>query len=323
MWDCIFVFMEFLSNYIVELIKYHDCVIVPGFGAFVVNYSSSELQNNTIIAPYKKVTFNSALSHNDGLLCKYISENENISFEEAFSKIRSVIGHVLDEIESGIDVQINGLGVVKPYRGIMVFEPSVSKDVNIQNFGLQEVTLSKLNLAILEKHDSKQKVNPSIIRWSAAAAVVILAFLFTIPVADTGLTNFAGWKTDFINSIPIEVNSQIQPVLEDEVSITVESIKERTESSNPKTELTEKTKEVSIIENHYHLIVGSLPDMESAIKQQKYLLRLGYDNIEIIDCGNRFRLSIKSFQNFTTADSFSKTFRKENPLLSDAWVFKK
>jgi nucleoid DNA-binding protein len=60
---------------IVDLLHNNDCVILPGFGAFVLKKKSATVVGNEFIPPSKKVSFNSMLKENDGLLVKQISRS--------------------------------------------------------------------------------------------------------------------------------------------------------------------------------------------------------------------------------------------------------
>ena len=56
-----------MEKYILELIKEHNRIIVPNFGAFII----SREKGQTIL-------FNSFLSFNDGLLINQVSKTDNI-----------------------------------------------------------------------------------------------------------------------------------------------------------------------------------------------------------------------------------------------------
>ena len=58
------------DTYIAELLEEHDCVIVPDFGGFVANYAPANVNsiNHRFDPPYRKISFNKLLVHNDGLL---------------------------------------------------------------------------------------------------------------------------------------------------------------------------------------------------------------------------------------------------------------
>jgi hypothetical protein len=77
--------MNTLDLYIRELLFSHNCVIIPGFGGFVSDYNPSFVHpvQHTFTPPSKKIAFNRKLQNDDGLLANFISEKENISFENA------------------------------------------------------------------------------------------------------------------------------------------------------------------------------------------------------------------------------------------------
>ena len=77
--------MRTLDQYIRELLFSHNCVIIPGFGGFVSDYNPSSVHpvQHTFTPPSKKIAFNRKLQNDDGLLANYISEKENITFENA------------------------------------------------------------------------------------------------------------------------------------------------------------------------------------------------------------------------------------------------
>lgn len=72
-------------EHIEELLYLHDCVIVPGLGGFICNYTGATINDKTgmIIPPAKKVVFNKHLKQNDGLLINWIARKEQIDYEKA------------------------------------------------------------------------------------------------------------------------------------------------------------------------------------------------------------------------------------------------
>ncbi len=64
-----------VTAFIRELLFGHDCVIVPGFGGFIGNYTPARIdkRTGTFYPPVKQISFNRNLNHNDGLLVGKIS----------------------------------------------------------------------------------------------------------------------------------------------------------------------------------------------------------------------------------------------------------
>ena len=82
-----------LDHYISDLLYRYECVIVPDFGAFLTQFKSASVHatTNAFYPPKKKLSFNSQLINNDGLLANYISKTEMISHEEANTKIAFLV----------------------------------------------------------------------------------------------------------------------------------------------------------------------------------------------------------------------------------------
>ena len=78
-----------VATYIQDLLYRYECVILPGFGAFITQQHSAQIitSTNEFYPPKKVVSFNRQLVKNDGLLANYISEAEKISYTAAVEKL--------------------------------------------------------------------------------------------------------------------------------------------------------------------------------------------------------------------------------------------
>ena len=79
-----------MEHYISQLLYRHQCVIVPGFGAFLTEIQSAQLNesSNSFSPPKKTISFNAYLKNNDGLLANHIAQAEKTSYEYAVSAIQ-------------------------------------------------------------------------------------------------------------------------------------------------------------------------------------------------------------------------------------------
>ena len=82
-----------IEQYISQLLYRHQCVTVPGFGAFLTEIQSAHLHENTnsFYPPKKVISFNSHLKNNDGLLANHIAQIEKTSYENAVASIESEV----------------------------------------------------------------------------------------------------------------------------------------------------------------------------------------------------------------------------------------
>lgn len=88
-----------MNEYLIELFKEENTVIIPGLGALtVVNRATNELM------------FMSYLKHNDGTLVKYIAQKEGIETESAKEKIDKYVQEVNTVIENGGTFTVSKVG---------------------------------------------------------------------------------------------------------------------------------------------------------------------------------------------------------------------
>jgi nucleoid DNA-binding protein len=82
-----------IEQYISQLLYRHQCVTVPGFGAFLTEIQSAHLHEstNSFYPPKKVISFNSHLKNNDGLLANHIAQIEKTDYETSVAAIESEV----------------------------------------------------------------------------------------------------------------------------------------------------------------------------------------------------------------------------------------
>ena len=85
--------MENLSLHIEYLLLRHDCVVVPGIGAFINIYQTPEFDTATgkITPMMREVRFNGAVRSDDGLLANSYARKYQISYREGAELLRQDI----------------------------------------------------------------------------------------------------------------------------------------------------------------------------------------------------------------------------------------
>lgn len=94
--------MNTLFQHIEYLLLRHDCVIVPGLGAFIstIRPARIDMENHRILPPARSVMFNQAVTVDDGLLANSYARRFNISFEEGRQLIVRDVKSLKDTIIS-------------------------------------------------------------------------------------------------------------------------------------------------------------------------------------------------------------------------------
>ena len=128
-----------MEKYLQKLIKEHNRVIVPDFGAFIVS-QGKELS----------IIFNGFLSFNDGLLISHISNEEGIDTSVAAEKVEEFVEHIKDSLEKNGYFQIEELGTFsKDSAGSLQFkqenrEPfateQTSDDISLESDDLLDIS---------------------------------------------------------------------------------------------------------------------------------------------------------------------------------------
>lgn len=133
--------MDILPLHIEYLLTRHDCVIVPGLGAFIATEQDASIDHEAgIIHPRRReISFNSSVITDDGLLSHSISRREGLSYEEA----RRVLIHLIERMTADLneegEVSLGMVGkLVKDAEGLISFRPRQSA---ILSDILQEVKL--------------------------------------------------------------------------------------------------------------------------------------------------------------------------------------
>ena len=128
-----------LATYIKDLLYRYECVIIPGFGAFLTQYQSARIESdtNTFYPPRKVVTFNRQLQTNDGLLANYVASVENCNYEIALQKIRNFTGKLSLQLSAKEVVSLKNIGeFYLNEENSVQFSPSNKENFNTASFGL-------------------------------------------------------------------------------------------------------------------------------------------------------------------------------------------
>lgn len=199
-----------IDHYISNLLYYNECVVVPGFGAFLTRYYPAEINSATHMfrPPSKRVAFNTRIQENDGLLAKHISTVDQVSYEKAMESVEISVRSWKKLLRAGKKVYLNGIGrLYMSETGKLQFNPAHDINYDINSYGLnifranamdRDLEIKRSVNKAIEKHQSKkgQKQEPKTAepvvrdlnyrRWvgllgPVAAMLLVGAYLYTNP----------------------------------------------------------------------------------------------------------------------------------------------
>ena len=137
-----------ISKHINQLLYTHECVIVSGLGAFIIYNKEVVIdEKKNYFTPNKKsISFNSEIKKNDGLLANYISEIENISYEEACVIIAKFSKKILYKINNGESFYFESIGILKSNSSAeIIFQSDEKINFDPAFFGLDSFYFPKIN----------------------------------------------------------------------------------------------------------------------------------------------------------------------------------
>lgn len=175
-----------MIEHIEYLMLSNDCVVVPGFGAFIAQYTSSNncAQNSTFTSPKRSISFNASINHNDGLLANSIAKKASIPYAEALKQIEKSTTICRQALSDGSEVPFGRLGFfISNGEGHIEFIPFHHELANDDFFGLQSFsfpTLAERNAQVATEETvsetySEPEINIGRRNWFSHKAVQIAA----------------------------------------------------------------------------------------------------------------------------------------------------
>ncbi len=181
------------------LIDTHDFVLIPNFGALVMKLESAEfsLSQNVIYPPRKKILFNPALKHNDGLFVAEVQKQLNIDYSSAQALVEQFVQNILVLLSSKRRVNFEGVGYFyKDLEENIFFEQQSDTFLSSESFGLYPIHITyaenekSLSDIITNNQDATAerviKLNTKNIYKGVAVlliAVLFLSYWFIAPIS--------------------------------------------------------------------------------------------------------------------------------------------
>ena len=302
-----------LETNIQDLLYRYECVIIPGFGAFLTQHQSATIEksSNTFYPPRKVITFNRQLQTNDGLLADYVASLNNCSYEVALQKIRSFARNLSLQLSAGETVVLKNIGEFCLNKENSVqFAPSNKENFNSASFGLTTFSSSQVYRKVAEGVNASpplfipHKSQP--IPYMKYAAVALIALT---------ISGFGGIKLyeGQIKSSNFSERQKANALLENKIQEATFII----ENPLPILELTLPKKE-----GKYHVIAGAFRIERNATKKLDQLLKKGFAAKAI--GANKYGLHMIVYSSHDNRKEATKSLRKikknEN---KDAWILTK
>lgn len=177
------------------LLTCHDCVIVPGLGAFISSWQPARFDFNTghIVPPKRSITFNRELNVSDGLLINSVSRSLGLTYNNAAQKVGDFVSIFYKELAENKEISLGRIGSLRentkneiyftPFTGYG-FQPLEGwfKPISKNDF-TKNVDTGVCDEPVCEEINKTYKI-PNFVRAAiGAAAAILIALVVSTPVA--------------------------------------------------------------------------------------------------------------------------------------------
>jgi len=169
-----------MVEHIEYLLTCHDCVVVPGWGAFIANYNTARYNHDRQVLerPRRVVGFNASVNHNDGLLAQSIMRREGVTHDEAMRMIEDNVTVYRQQLAAGTEVSMGRLGYfMRGAAGTAQFVPFFHMNTTDQYYGLADIDIKRV--AVLERERALAAQPQTEVIAEEAPAVAPTRNLFT------------------------------------------------------------------------------------------------------------------------------------------------
>ena len=306
-----------ISLHIKALLYRHDCVVVPGFGAFLAQYHSAKVdaENHLFFPPSRKITFNAQLKNNDGLLIKHLEQEEALNYAEAQKAIHQYVDDINLALTNENKLQFKGIGTfIYQNNEQLVFQPEENNFL-LSSFGLTNFKNEALSRDLPKQQNETQptKVIPFIEKEKSTPNYLKYA---AVGLISLGLASAFGlnWYTTKVEKHNLYVQKQAQQEVQNTIENAVFSITEPLPTLQIK-----KAAKIIESEKHMHIIAGAFREEANALKKLEQLQQQGFDARLVGK--NKYGLHQVAFSSYANVDEAKLALRKiKNNQLPSAWL---
>lgn len=180
--------------HIEQLLLVHDCIIIPGFGGFVLqSIPAMYAPGEHLFSPMRKeIVFNRTLQHNDGLLTESYMQRYQTDYSTAQSMLEEDVRTLQGQLGEEKQLSLGAVGLFTVGKeGELVFEPGRVHTFSLDSYGLPSFHFPTLQAleetareeALLLAGKKKKKdtlyvpVNLHFVRAAVATAAAVAFFL--------------------------------------------------------------------------------------------------------------------------------------------------
>ena len=330
--------MEKLVKNITRLIAHHNCVIMPGVGAFLAHrvpayYSAKE---KVFMPPHRSLGFNPQVTIDDALLLSEYMVDGLLSYEEANECLANDIDSLRSRLSDNGTVCFGDLGIfTMDIEGKISFTANEHCIDDPYNYGFEPLAISPLKE--LKKKDIVIK-RSSIGKYVSAIAAAVIILFVLVPIGKNAYNSDVQLSVAGFASVENAVKPATVPTVDaicdiapvetvtthifttpDNAALEIEAIQPQevveaaAETVLSETEITTENNSVE-----YSIIVASTPNPTNAELAITELSRKMKADYKVVEGDRRFRIAIESYSNEADANA---ALERIQATFSDAWIY--
>jgi len=305
-----------IEQYISQLLFRYQCVTVPGFGAFLTEFQSAQLDENShsFYPPKKMVSFNPFIKNNDGLLANHLAQAEKISYEIAVNSIQNEVSHWKTKIQELGSFSVKNVGDFSlNSENNIVFVPIDQINYLTASFGLSSFVSPAVKREVYkEEVEQLEEKAPVIFTPEKRRNYSVLKYA-AVFLLSAGITGTVGYKY-YENKIAQEtliVETNVQKKVNQKIQEATFYI------SNP---LPAVTLTVPAEKLPYSVVAGAFRIESNAEKKYQRLLELGFKKAKRLAPNKHglFPVVYGSYSTYSEAHEAMKNIQKLDN--KDAWL---
>jgi len=320
-----------LLSHIEYLLQRHECVVVPNFGAFIVQHAGACFsEEGLLMPPSERLSFNVALTHDDGLLVHSVMRKEQVCYERAMSMISVEVREMEDTLASEGRLLFGSLGrfVLEGEEQVLRFIPAENTAWNALSFGLRPLALQLLeddslsavqsgNEPVSQRHTAHRIRLRSVAKIAAMLVVAfVMGAILSNPMIESDKPDFASVVS---TQSPSESNVSNAPRTADLENMVNKDVPASANVQNAAVSEASGMAAEEEQQPEYYLVVASF---RSSRQAERYIKESPLEGLKILDRGNRLHLVyVAEGNSYAEVNKIWRTSSliETNP---DAWIYK-
>ncbi|MHC5201058.1 HU domain-containing protein [Myroides sp. LJL119] len=302
-----------IEKYISDLMFRYQCVVVPGFGAFLTQNQPAyyDEKADAFFPPFRRLSFNVNIIYNDGLLAHHIASDMKISYEQALDLIYQQTSKWMEDLKTLGHLNLDQIGEIQLLEdNVLMFSPAGDSSFKKTSFGLSAVTAFRIDRSLPVVSNKKTvKLKPKYNLLPYVASVAILT--------GVGYFLFQNGYDSYKNYQDLEIQKKVQVQLENQIQQATFFIEPTAKVVNlPVVEKQDKTP----LATPYYIIACAFRNQDAANSQAEKLKESGHDHALVLP-RSKYGMYPVAYGGFTDKESAQSELRKIHKKSNkDAWI---